>query len=69
MIGGDLMEPKSKRNHERTLHASKKNGTNAARALKPRIGGESSLEAVGEASTKTKITLGNTTGKHADMVW
>lgn len=33
------MESKSKRNHERTLYASKKNGTNAARALKPRIGG------------------------------
>ena len=48
------MESKSKRNHERTMHASKKNGTNAARALKPRIDG------VGEVLTK--ITSGNTKG-------
>lgn len=54
------MESKSKRNHERSLHASKKNGTNAARALKLRIGGWP-LEGVGEALTR--ITSGNTTGK------
>ena len=61
MIGEDLMESKSKRNRERTLHASKKNGTNAARALKPRIGGEWPPQGVGEALTR--ITSGNTTGK------
>ena len=55
------MESKSKRNHERTLHASKKNGTNAARALKPRIGGKWPLEGVGEALAR--ITSGNTTRK------
>ena len=55
------MESKSKRNHERTLYASEKNGTNAARALKPRIGCEWPLEGVGEALTR--VTSGNTTGK------
>jgi hypothetical protein len=61
MIRGDLMESKSNRNHERTLYASKKNGTNAARALKPRIGGEWPLKGVGEALTR--LTSGNTTRK------
>ena len=43
------MESKSKRNNERTLNAAEKNGTNAARALKARVGGESPLEGGGEA--------------------
>lgn len=34
------MESKSKRNHERTLYASEKNGIERAGRLKPRIGGE-----------------------------
>ena len=55
------MESKSNRNPERASYAWKKNGTNAARALKPRIGGEWPLEGVGEALTR--ITSGNTTGK------
>ena len=55
------MESKSKRNHERSLHASEKHGTNAARALIPRIVGEWPLEGVGDALTR--ITSGNTTGK------
>ena len=57
------MESKSKRDHERTLHASKKNGTNAARALKPRIDGEWPLEDVGEALTGITSGNTNTTGK------
>jgi hypothetical protein len=55
------MESKCERNPERTLYASNKNGTNATRALKPRIGGEWPLEGVGEALTR--ITSSNTTGK------